>query len=819
MAYKFQLGDAILSGALKQEGDIDIIESGVLKIGSTQVIDAQRNVSGNTLDGTIINPAQAFGNADTGDLVEGSNLYFTDARARAAISEDADVLTYNNSTGVMGIDAAEFTASARRVMSVTESDVDALSTLQYDSATGVLTFDGLGADEIRQQMSADGDLISYDNSTGVISSVAANFTASWDVKMAAADTGDLAEGSNLYFTDARARAAISESDDVLTYNSGTGVMGIDAAALTASARRVLSVTESDVDALSTLQYDDATGVLTFDGLGADEIRQQMSADGDLVAYDNSTGVISTLAGNLSASWDVKMAAADTGDLAEGSNLYFTDARARAAISESDDVLTYNNSTGVIGIDAQALTASARRVLSVTESDVDALSTLQYDDATGVLTFDGLGADEIRQQMSADGDLVSYDNATGVISTVAANLSASWDVKMAAADTGDLAEGSNLYFTDARARAAISESDDVLTYDNSTGVMGIDAAAFTASARRVMSVTESDVDALSTLQYNSATGVLTFDGLGADEIRQQMSADGDLVSYDNATGVISSVAANFSASWDVKMAAADTDDLAEGPNNLYFTDARARAAISEQADFLSYDNSTGVMSVVAGAFSGSSIDAIGDATAAPAVRGHFSAGEMLDLASGEYSINGTAFSGSVVDVVADASAAAAVRSHLAVSDTDSIDMSYNSGTGVFSADLRINSGDGDNSFELVTNGGLRLKSSVAGAGLTLSSGVLSLDGAVVTGHGDANASLAEGFNYGSADLTADRTWTLPATPAAGDVVHVKAPLVGSNKLIIAAGAGDNIDGVASIEIESDSGAVSLMAISDSAWRIF
>ena len=37
-------------------------------------------------------------------------------------------------------------------------------------------------------------------------------------------------------------------------------------------------------------------------------------------------------------------------------------------------------------------------------------------------------------------------------------------------TTDLAEGTNLYFTDARARAAISENSDQLAYDSSTGVM-------------------------------------------------------------------------------------------------------------------------------------------------------------------------------------------------------------------------------------------------------------------------------------------------------------------------------------------------------------
>ena len=88
MAYKFQFGSAIMSGALTQEGDLNILDDegagGALKIGGTQVISALRAVSGSTLDGQIINPATAMVNVDTADIAEGTRLYYTDARARAS---------------------------------------------------------------------------------------------------------------------------------------------------------------------------------------------------------------------------------------------------------------------------------------------------------------------------------------------------------------------------------------------------------------------------------------------------------------------------------------------------------------------------------------------------------------------------------------------------------------------------------------------------------------------------------------------------------------------------------------------------------------
>ena len=112
--------------------------------------------------------------------------------------------------------------------------------------------------------------------------------------------------------------------------------------------------------------------------------------------------------------------------------------------------------------------------------------------------------------------------------------------------------------------------------------------------------------------------------------------------------------------------------------------------------------------------------------------------------------------------------------------------------------------------------------IAGPGLTATNGQLSSDAAAApNGIADANANLSEGFNYGSATFTADRTWTLPASPSAGDVVRVKAPnSLGGFKINIARGdAGHSIDGVAGpIELESDAGALSFVYVAADDWRI-
>ena len=114
----------------------------------------------------------------------------------------------------------------------------------------------------------------------------------------------------------------------------------------------------------------------------------------------------------------------------------------------------------------------------------------------------------------------------------------------------------------------------------------------------------------------------------------------------------------------------------------------------------------------------------------------------------------------------------------------------------------------------------LVSAIAGGGLTATSGVLSVQGNDVSAIGDANGTLAEGMNYGSATLSADRTWTLPASPTVGDIIHVKAPSsLGGNVIIISKAGSQTIDGAATIRLESPDAAVSLMFVAANTWKVY
>lgn len=148
------------------------------------------------------------------------------------------------------------------------------------------------------------------------------------------------------------------------------------------------------------------------------------------------------------------------------------------------------------------------------------------------------------------------------------------------DTGEVTEGANLYYTDARARGAISVTD-----------AGGDGS----------------------LSYNSSTGVITYTGPSASEVRAHLSATtASGVTYNSSTGVIalSAIPNNSLANSGVTVNSnsvslggsitLDTDDIGEGATNQYFTTARARTSISAASPStgVAYDNSTGIISLTA-----------------------------------------------------------------------------------------------------------------------------------------------------------------------------------------------------------------------------
>ena len=608
-----------------------------------------------------------FVTPDTDSIDEGSdNLYFTESRARNSISVShdtngnpyglGDAINYDASSGVITY-SSPLISEIRTVVSVTDTggdgslsynsatgvftytgpsaaetrahfsvtDVSGDGSLSYNSATGVITYTGPSAAEVRAHLS-DGVGIAYNSSTGVIS-----------VDFTEFDTDDITEGSNLYYTDARVRSAVTGGTGV-TVNSTSGVISIGQAVGTSDAVTFAGVT--------------VNGNLTVTGTTTTVNTETIElADNIIVLNSNATGAASENAGievergsdaNVSLLWDeaankwtigaetfvagaVEVAGTvtattfvgsftgqvsdlsnfDTDDLTEGNNLYFTTARARNSVSANDaggdGSFSYDSTSGVFTYTGPSA-AEVRAHISVTDAGGD--GSLSYDSATGVITYTGPSASEARAHFSAndaggDGSF-SYDSATGVFTytgpsaaEVRAHLSATGDLQynsstgvvnfsLADHDTDDLAEGAtNLYFTSTRARNAVSLTTDdatVMAYDASTGTFTFDLGNTN---------TDKVAEGSSNLYFTTARA------------RNSISA-GSNIQYDSATGIISTLAAVESVNGATGVVVLDTDDVAEGTANLYFTNTRARSAVSltsDDANILAYNTGTGVFTFV------------------------------------------------------------------------------------------------------------------------------------------------------------------------------------------------------------------------------
>lgn len=100
-------------------------------------------------------------------------------------------------------------------------------------------------------------------------------------------------------------------------------------------------------------------------------------------------------------------------------------------------------------------------------------------------------------------------------------------------------------------------------------------------------------------YGNATTIpsITVDAYGrVTNITTNAVAGVSNLSFDNSTGVLTlSTADGGSYTATINLSSFTSDDIAEGPNTLYFTNARARAAISGGTG-ITYDSSTGVISL-------------------------------------------------------------------------------------------------------------------------------------------------------------------------------------------------------------------------------
>jgi hypothetical protein len=232
-------------------------------------------------------------------------------------------------------------SSAKNAISVTDAGGD--GSLAYNNSTGVITYTGPSASEVRAHLSA-GTGVSYSN-------------GQFSIGQAVGTTNDVT------FNDVVVSGDLTVSGDQTTLSVGT---------LTVGDKNIVIADSATTSALT-----DGAG-LTFGAWSSGTIPVLKWDHGNTRFDFNKPVKASSFVGNITGNVTGTVSSIsnhDTDALSEGSsNLYHTTARARGAISASSGV-NYNSSTG-------AITADQGEVRGFFSASGD----LSYNSSTGAFSF-------------------------------------------------------------------------------------------------------------------------------------------------------------------------------------------------------------------------------------------------------------------------------------------------------------------------------------------------------------------------------------------------------------------------------------------------
>ena len=513
----------------------------------------------------------AFTAKDTDDLSEGStNLYYTDARVASYLSGTG----YATTSYVTSQIAAVSSDLDDEVYDREQADINLQS--QIDSLTtnvGALVLDDLGDVDTTTNAPTNGQTLIYNGTSFVPGTISSYTTADFNTDFATKTTTDLTEGTNLYYTDARVDARVAAANiGILNDVNTVGISAGDFLLYDGSeflpvnfATEVNTYADGRIGVASIQDLSDVDGVDTV-------------ANGDILLYDasnNHFGFIN-LGSEVNSYFDTRFATKSTTDLAEGTNLYYTDARfdIRLATKTTTDVA---EGTNLYYTDARFDT---RLSTKTTDNLTEGSTNLYYTDARvqSYLTAQGIAAETLTS-LAIAGNVLTYTDEDGNTTNIDLSLYLD-DTNLARLVSGTL-NGTTGIATFTRDDATTFTIDFSPLFDD-TNLSRINSATFTNGT---LTLTRDDASTAATVsldgRYLQDLSGLTTDNLseGLTNLYYTQARFDSAFTAKSTTDLAEGTNLYYTdARFDTRLATKTTTDVAEG-TNLYYTDARVDARIT------------------------------------------------------------------------------------------------------------------------------------------------------------------------------------------------------------------------------------------------
>ena len=433
---------------------------------------------------------------DTADLTEGTNLYYTDARARASISAGGN-LSYNSSTGVMSYTTPTMyaDADARSAISVTDAGGD--GSLAYNNSTGVITYTGPSASEVRAHISGGTGVTVSNGAISIGQAVATTDNVTFNdlqVDGNATVTGNTTITGNLTVngTQTTLNTATLDVEDLnITIASGaTTSAATNNAGLTFGAWSSGTIpTLKWIHSNNRFSFNKSLAAQGFVGNLTGNVTGNADTATALATARNISGV------SFDGTADITL---NTSAITENTNLYYTNARADARIAAAS--LLDLSDVGSDGSSGQVLTTDGNGGFTFTTVSSGGGSAITVQDEGSSLSTAATTLNFVGSGVTASGTGATKTitiTGTGSVSEAFKTIAVSGQsniVADSATDTLTLAAGSNMTITQ-------DASTDTITFASSAS--GSSASAADIRTKFVYTTTGSTT-AFSGSDDNSAT---------------------------------------------------------------------------------------------------------------------------------------------------------------------------------------------------------------------------------------------------------------------------------------------------------------------------